>query len=313
MRNRFQYQIATGRLTLPVAIILSVILWIIGFNDKLEAVSFIIGGLVTYLLVELNTSFALIRSRSSLPSALFAILYSSSLFLHEYGSGECWILLLFMGSLYCLLRSYELKNASSYIFHAFIWLSIASLIEPGIILSAPLLFITMSQLRALSIKTFFAGIIGLCTPYWVITGYDIYSGNSLMISQWFDNILLWDIDTYRNIPLQNLITTGCIMLLSAVSGIYSMITSQSDKVKNRTIIGVINTIGIYETILVTVQPVMLKSVLPIIITMCALLYGYIMIQKNSRFTYIFMISSFVIIAMMTAYNMMNHFSINLGF
>lgn len=313
MRNRFQYQIATGRLTLPVAIILSVILWIIGFNDKLEAVSFIIGGLVTYLLVELNTSFALIRSRSSLPSALFAILYSSSLFLHEYGSGECWILLLFMGSLYCLLRSYELKNASSYIFHAFIWLSIASLIEPGIILSAPLLFITMSQLRALSIKTFFAGIIGLCTPYWVITGYDIYSGNSLMISQWFDNILLWDIDTYRNIPLQNLITTGCIMLLSAVSGIYSMITSQSDKVKNRTIIGVINTIGIYETILVTVQPVMLKSVLPIIITMCALLYGYIMIQKNSRFTYIFMISSFVIIAMMTAYNMMNHFYINLGF
>lgn len=313
MRNRFQYQIATGRLTLPVAIILSVILWIIGFNDKLEAVSFIIGGLVTYLLVELNTSFALIRSRSSLPSALFAILYSSSLFLHEYGSGECWILLLFMGSLYCLLRSYELKNASSYIFHAFMWLSIAGLIEPGIILSAPLLFITMSQLRALSIKTFFAGIIGLCTPYWVITGYDIYSGNSLMISQWFDNILLWDIDTYRNIPLQNLITTGCIMLLSAVSGIYSMITSQSDKVKNRTIIGVINTIGIYETILVTVQPVMLKSVLPIIITMCALLYGYIMIQKNSRFTYIFMISSFVIIAMMTVYNMMNHFSINLGF
>ncbi len=313
MRNRFQYHIATGRLTLPVAIVLSVILWIIGFNDKMEAVSFLIGGLVTYLLVEQNTSFAFIRSRSSLPSALFAVLYSASLFLHEYGKGECWILLLFMGSLYCLLRSYESKNASAYIFHAFLWLAIASLIKPGIILSAPLLFITMSQLRAFSIRTFFAGIIGLCTPYWVITGYEIYSGNSLMISTWFDNILKWNIDEYRNIPLQHLITTGCILLLSAVSGIYSIITSQSDKVKNRIIISAINTIGIYETVLIMAQPVMLKSVLPIIITMCALLHGYIMIQKGNRFTYIFMIVSFVVTALMAVYNIMSHFAFNFGF
>lgn len=313
MRNRFQYHIATGRLTLPVAIILSVILWIIGFNDNMEAVSFLIGGLVTYLLVELNTSFALIRSRSSLPSALFAVLYSASLFLHEYGKGECWILLLFMGSLYCLLRSYESKNASAYIFHAFLWLAIASLIMPGIILSAPLLLITMSQLRALSTRTFFAGIIGLCTPYWIITGYDIYSGSSPMVYTWFDNILKWNIDTYRNIPLQHLITTGCVLLLSAISGIYSIITSQSDKVKNRIIISVINTIGIYETILIIAQPVMLKSVLPIIITMCALLYGYIMIQKNNRFTYIFMIVSFVVTALMAVYYIMSHFAFNFGF
>ena len=312
MRNRFQYHIATGRLTLPVAIILSVILWIIGFNDKMEAVSFLIGGLVTYLLVELNTSFALIRSRSSLPSALFAVLYSASLFLHEYGKGECWILLLFMGSLYCLLRSYESKNAPAYIFHAFLWLAIASLIKPGIILSAPLLLITMS-LRALSTQTFFAGIIGLCTPYWIITGYDIYSDSSPMIYTWFDNILKWDIDTYRNIPLQHLITTGCVLLLSAVSGIYSITTSQSDKVKNRIIISAINTIGIYETILIIAQPVMLKSVLPIIITMCALLYGYIMIQKSNRFTYIFMIVSFVVTALMAVYNIMSHFAFNFGF
>lgn len=313
MRNRFQYHIATGRLTLPVAVILSVILWIIGFNDNQEAVPFLIGGLVTYLLAELNTSFALIRSRSSLPSALFAILYSASLFLHEYGKGECWTLLLFMGSLYCLLRSYESKNHSTYIFHAFMWLAIASLIIPGIILSTPLLLMATSQLRSLSTRTFFAGITGLCTPYWIITGYDIYSGNSPMIYTWFDNILQWNIDAYRNIPLQHLITTVCILLLSAVSGIYSIITSQSDKVKNRIIINVINTIGIYETVLIIAQPAMLKPVLPVIITMCTLLYGYIMIQKSNRFTYIFMIISLVVTALMAAYNIMSQSALNFGF
>lgn len=307
MRNRFQYQIATGRLTLPVAIVLSVILWIAAFNDEMEVASFLTGGLVTYLLIEFNTSFALIRSRSSLPSALFAILYSSSLFLHEYGKGECWILLLFMGNLYCQLKSYEQKNASSYIFHSFLWLGIGSLIKPGLILSAPLVFILMFQLRSFSLKTFFAGIIGLCTPYWLMTGYDMYIGNSPMFLTWFDNIFEWDIDLYRSLPINQAITAVCVLLISAVSGINSLVISQNDKVRNRIMIGVINTIGIYETILMIAQPSMLKSLLPIVMTMCSILYGYTMIQKTNKFTYIFMIVSLVIIVLMAIYNLMIHF------
>lgn len=312
MRNRFQYQIATGRLTLPVAIILSLTLWIAAFNDKMEAASFLTGGLVTYLLIEFNTSFALIRSRSSLPSALFAILYSSAFFLHEYGKGECWILLLFMGSLYCLLKSYELNNASTYIFHAFLWLGIASLVEPGMILSVPLVFILMFQLRSFSFRSFFAGIIGLCTPYWLITGYDLYTGNNLMFLTWFNNVFEWNTDVYRNLPIHQAITVGIVLLLSTVSGVNSLIVSQSDKVRNRIMIRVINTIGIYETILLITQPDMIKTIFPIVMTMGSILYGYIMIQKTNRFTYIFMIFSLVIIAIMALYNLMIHFSLNIG-
>ena len=144
----------------------------------------------------------------------------------------------------------------------------------------------MSQLRTLGVRTFFAGIIGLCIPYWIISGYDIYAGNSLTVLTYFNNIFEWNIEAYRTIPLPQIITTGCILLLSSVSGVSSIMTSQSDKVRNRIIIGVINTIGIYETILMITQPVMLKSILPVIITMCAILYGYIMIQKTNKFTYI---------------------------
>ena len=307
MRNRLQYQIATGRMTLPVAIILSVILWITAFSDKMEAASFITGGLVTYLLIEFNTSFALIRSRSSLPSALFAILYSSSLFLHEYGKGECWILLLFMGSLYCQLKSYELKKASPYIFHAFLWLGIGSLIEPGVILSAPLMFIMMFQLRSFCLKTFLAGIVGICTPYWLIIGYDLYCGNIPVFFTLFDNVLEWNIDIYRNMPIHHIVTAACVLLLAAISGVNSLITSQSDKVKNRIMIGVINTIGIYETILIILQPHMLKSLLTIVMTMCSILYGYTMVQKTNKFTNIFMIVSLVIVVLMAAYNLMINF------
>ena len=312
MRKRFQYQIATGRLTLPVAIILSVILWVTTFNDKMEVIPFLTGGVVTYLLIELNTSFALVRNRSSLPSALFAILFSSSLFLHEYGKGECLILLLFMGSLYCLLKGYESKYHSSYIFHTFLWLSLGSIIEPGIILSAPPMLIVMCQLRMLSVKTFFAGIIGLCTPYWLITGYEIYSNNDITVLSFFNDILKWSVDDYKDIPLEQYITTGCLLFLSSASGISSIIISQNDKVRNRTFIWVMNTIGIYETLLMLIRPVMLKSILPIVMTMLAILYGYDMIQRTNKLTYISMIISLVIIVFLTTYNLMCHFSFVIG-
>ena len=311
MRNRFQYQIATGRLTLPIAIMLSVILWVITLDDRMEVIPFLTGSIVTYLLIELNTLFALTRSRSSLPSAIFIILYSAAVFLHEYGKGECWMLLLFMGSLYCLLKGYESKNVSSYVFHSFLWLGIGSLIEPDVIFNVPLLLIVMPQLRLLNIKTLFAGIIGLCTPYWLITGYNLYKGDNIMVLTWFNHLMEWHITDYANIPLQYLVTTACIFIISAVSGITSIITSLNDKVKNRIIIGVMNTIGIYETLLVVIKPMMLKSVLPIIITMCAILFGYTMIQRSGKFTYIFMIVSLVITSIMAIYNVMLHFGLNI--
>ena len=77
-------------------------------------------------------------------------------------------------------------------------------------------------------------------------------------------------------------------------------------------IGVINTIGIYETIIMVAQPIMLKSILPIIMAMGSILYGYTMIQKTNKFTYIFMIFSLVIIAIVALYNLMIHFSLNIG-
>ena len=132
-----------------------------------------------------------------------------------------------------------------------------------------------------------------------------------MVLTWFNHLMEWHITDYANIPLQYLVTTACIFIISAVSGITSIITSLNDKVKNRIIIGVMNTIGIYETLLVVIKPMMLKSVLPIIITMCAILFGYTMIQRSGKFTYIFMIVSLVITGIMAIYNVMLHFGLNI--
>ena len=83
-RNRFQYQVATGRLTLPVAAILTLIVWTLSsVHDWLSISSLLAYGLTSYLLIETETKFVLIRTRTTLPAVLFLLLYAAMPFLHE--------------------------------------------------------------------------------------------------------------------------------------------------------------------------------------------------------------------------------------
>ena len=70
-RNRFQYQVATGRLTLPVAVILTLAAWAFSsVHDWLNIGSLLAFGVTAYLLLETETKFALIRTRRLYPACL---------------------------------------------------------------------------------------------------------------------------------------------------------------------------------------------------------------------------------------------------
>lgn len=105
-RNRFQYELVTGRATLPVTIIICLIMYSITYQEKTDLLSLAIHGAIVYCLIELNTTFSLIRTRTTLHAALFLFFLSGLPFLHTY-SHEQWIPLLFTVSFSYLFRSYE--------------------------------------------------------------------------------------------------------------------------------------------------------------------------------------------------------------
>ena len=83
-RNRFQYELATGRATLPVTIIICLIMYSITYQEKTDLLSLAIHGAIVYCLIELNTTFSLIRTRTTLHAALFLFFLSGLPFLHTY-------------------------------------------------------------------------------------------------------------------------------------------------------------------------------------------------------------------------------------
>lgn len=106
----------------------------------------------TYLLIELNTTFALIHTRTTLSSALFLTLYAFCPFsmpTHRQ-SGFRFSL----GILFALFQSYEAFYASTPVYHAFLLLGLGSLAIPPVLYLIPLIYIAMGDLRSFSARTF---------------------------------------------------------------------------------------------------------------------------------------------------------------
>ena len=176
IRNRFQYEVATGRMTLPVAILIALLVWGSTCREWTELVSMALCAAGTYLLIELNTTFALIHTRTTLPSALFLTLYAFCPFLHAY-TPAVWLPVLFLGILFALFQSYEAFYASTPVYHAFLLLGLGSLAIPPVLYLIPLIYIAMGDLRSFSARTFFAGLVGIATPYLFLLSYHLYLGN----------------------------------------------------------------------------------------------------------------------------------------
>ena len=203
-RNRFQYQVATGRLTLPVAVILTLAAWAFSsVHDWLNIGSLLAFGVAAYLLLETETKFALIRTRTTLPAASFLLLYAAMVFLHE-ASMSCVLPALFILMLLNLFKSYESTHAPGYLFQSFLFFGLGSLLLPPLAWITPLLYIHTISLRALNARSFFAGIMGFTLPYWFLFAYFVWTDNVTGIYPYLTQLVLFQIivclpllNTYR--------------------------------------------------------------------------------------------------------------------
>lgn len=82
--NKLQTEIATGRLTLPVVILICLFLWGASIHSWNELISFISCALTGYMMIEINTAFTLIRTRTMLHVSLFGFIISACMFLHPF-------------------------------------------------------------------------------------------------------------------------------------------------------------------------------------------------------------------------------------
>ena len=300
--NRFQIQVATGRFTLPVVVIVCLLLWGISLREWNELASMAIIGFIGYVMIETNTAFTLIRTRTSLPVSIYGWMATALFFLHPFE----WINLIplvFILSVFQLFRSYESSSPTNPIYHTFLFIGLGSLLFPQIIYFLPLFWGSMIPFRAMNGRSFLASLIGIITPYWFLFGYAfLYDKMELFLTPLQEMIHFYPLD-YSQLSSAEILSWGMITLLLLISGIHYVQIAYMDNTRTRIYHSFLVFAGFWASIFSFLQPVHLHELMPIQLVCMAFLSGHLFSLTRNRFSGILFVVIFVAFILLMIYNL----------
>lgn len=261
-------RIAESSLTLPTMAVITFLLWALGPWEEVAAWgSLAVLGFTTYAVAEWNSQCQLLRIRSRMVSVAFLALTAVTPALHAEGLHLIPAAAL-LGACFVLFKAYGIYCPEGHAFHAFLLLSLGSLVYPPLLLLAPTLLLSSRvQLRLLAPRSLVACILGLTLPYWlfatvVATGYwapMAAQWGMPQLAEWSDIAPTWDPWLAYFEPLRPDYTAVApsdwarfaLIVILGLSGITHFIsTSYNDKIRTR---------QYYYTVLVQLLPVLLLT------------------------------------------------------
>ena len=221
-------------MTLPVAVLLSAILWMSSDPTSPDlAYGLCCAAAVTYCLVELNNRNGLLRLRSRMVSSTFAVLIAALPLFHVWSASLLPTLCLTL-AYFPLFSSYQKTNSSGEAFHVGLIVSVGSLAYPPFILLLPVMLLGMAiPLRSLGFKSFLAGIVGGLTPYWCYAGWAVWQDDVASRFSPFVAAFRFPLPSYAAVPLPLLLSFGFVLILVLISTIHYFRTAYNDKIRTR--------------------------------------------------------------------------------
>lgn len=183
MKRRLQNKIAESSATLPVACIITTLLWWLplGAFSRDYLFGWLACALTTFVLTELVAANALLRIHSMMTPVVYLMTMAVCGFLHPFGIGHILALILVV-AFYTLFRSYEKRVAASDSFYTALCFSMGSLLWPPYLLLAPVLLWGQGAfLRGLSWRVLGAWLIGLLLPYWFWVAAAYFLGDTTLL------------------------------------------------------------------------------------------------------------------------------------
>lgn len=165
--RRWQNRMAESSATLPTACVVATLLWWLpqGAYSTAYLLSWLTCALTTYLLLEMTAQNALLRVRSRMISSLFLFIMAVCGFLHPLQTSVLSMLCLTF-SFYYLLRTCDAQRPEVNTMHAYLAISMGSLLWPPLLLLVPVqLWSQGVYLRSLTRRNFGAALIGVLLPY----------------------------------------------------------------------------------------------------------------------------------------------------
>lgn len=326
MRNRrFQNQITAGRLTLPIAILISVACWVLTaillpesaaqqdhyplwetFSNFCipfwanRTISFVLYSIIGYFLIELNNTFSIIRMRASIQTAVYFLLISVCPSIHTLYAGDL-AAVAFLIALFFLFKSYQQIRPAADIFHAFVFIGIGSLLFPQLMLFVPVFWIGAYNFQSLHPKSFFASLVGWSVPYWFLLGHAFYHGQIELFFQPFQELANFTPIQFNFQPWE-MATIGYLFILFAVSSGHCLVAGYEDKIRTRSYLHFLIFLNICIFIYILLQPALSVHLLSMLLIGVSILAGHLFALTGSRTSNIFFICALILLFLLFGFN-----------
>lgn len=310
--KRFQNRITAGHLTLPAAILISVACWILTAillpemevkrdNSPLWEVfgnfsvpawacrflSFILYSIIGYFLIELNNAFGLIRMRASVQTAIYFLLVSICPGIHILYAGDLAAAAVLV-ALFFLFKSYQQARPASYLFHAFVFIGVGSLLFPQLILFVPVFWMGAYNFQSLQLKSFFASLTGWSVPFWFLLGHAYWHGQMDLFYRPFRELAAFTPVRFDFLPWE-LASIGYLLVLFIVSSTHCLVAGYEDKIRTRSYLHFLIFLNLCIFIYIGLQPSPGIHLLSFLLIGVSILAGHFFALTSSRSSNIFFI------------------------
>jgi hypothetical protein len=260
--------------------------------------------LTTYLMVLLNNSNALIRIYSRVISVTFLILSCMACFLFPslYGSLTQLCIVAFY---LILFQSYQDKAAAGLTYYGFLCIGLTSLTFVHILYFVPFLWILMlSCLQSFSLRTFFASLLGIITPYWLGICWLVYQGSLPLFVDHFAPLIRFHTPFDFSILNNSQTTTfAFVILLALIGAVHYFRTYYSDKIRTRQLFVIFIWIDLLTVAFICLQPQYYDPLIRILIINTAPLTGHFIALTHTKITNITFYLICITALLLTGYNL----------
>lgn len=321
--KRIQNEVAASRFTLPVVCFVSALVWFAlsaettttgaecsrywNWLSRRFASNWMLGNafmlllnyLCVYLIMELNNRYNIIRTRTHMASAVFVLLASCSVFLHSVQpyAVVAVLLLLFY---HCLFPTYQQYNAVGWIFNAFMVYGVALLFFPPLLYLFPFLLVAMFLLQSLTLRTFFAMLIGIIAPFWFVGAYEIVFGDAYALAEMFTGLFVKPDFDYSVIDRYQWICLGVIAFELIISWAHYLHNIFFDKIKTRVLFAILMTNVFAMLVFIGLYPIYFNVWFAVLLLNASPMIAHNMALNSSKIcVYLFYISIIIVLLMAT--------------
>ena len=331
MRNKsLQSQVTTGRLTLPVVILICALCWVLTyflFPDSIASttskdsssflqstrdlllpgwaeriISFLVCAIIGYFLIELNNQFSIIRMRASMQTAIYFLLVTVCPGMHLLYIGDI-VALGSLISIYFLFKSYQQAQAAGYLFYSFFFIGAGSILFPQLTILSVLWLLESYRFQSLTPRSFCGALLGWTLPYWMLFGHAFFYNEMELFYRPFNQLLAFG-EVFHLPILQpwELAILGYLLVMFIVSAVHCIAAGFEDKIRTRAYLQFLIDLTFFLFLLIALQPIYCSALLPLLIISSSILIGHFFVLTNSKNSNVFFIISLVGLILLFAFN-----------